>query len=70
MTHPCNRREAMKIGAGMVVAGLAGPALAEPAAPKRDLHKAIMYATIGFPGTGAARSSRPSRPPASRASSR
>src|SRR5262245_26580009 len=51
MTHEFNRRDFLKLGGGaLAAAALGGAAAAEPA-KKRTLKKAIMYATIGFPGT-------------------
>lgn len=50
MSHLQNRRDALKTGAGLIAAGLLGSARADEA-KKRDLHKAIMYGTIGVPGS-------------------
>jgi hexulose-6-phosphate isomerase len=51
MTHEFNRRDFLKLGGGaLAAAALGGAAAAEPA-KKRTLKKAIMYATIGFPGS-------------------
>ncbi|HEV3258049.1 MAG TPA: sugar phosphate isomerase/epimerase family protein [Gemmataceae bacterium] len=49
-----NRREFMRLGGGTLAAaalGPFGPAHANKADKKRDIHKAVMYGTIGFPGS-------------------
>jgi hexulose-6-phosphate isomerase len=54
MTDALNRRDFIKQGSAAVAAGLLGTAgLAADAKPakKRAIQKAIMYATIGFPGS-------------------
>jgi len=54
MVEACNRRDFLKLGAGLAAAALpaaCGPAAAKVAAKKRDIHKAVMYGTIGFPGS-------------------
>src|SRR6266852_9376840 len=51
MRDALNRRDLLKAGGGVLAAAALGPAGAS-AAPKetRKIHKAIMYATIGFKG--------------------
>ncbi len=50
MGEALNRRDFLKVGGGVLAAALAPAAVAaEP--KKRPLHKAIMYATIGYPGS-------------------
>ena len=44
------RREALQVGAGLVVGAAAGRAAADEK-KKRTIHKAIMYGTIGYKGT-------------------
>jgi hexulose-6-phosphate isomerase len=52
MTNALNRRDFLKQGTGAVAAVALGQAArAADAAPKRTIQKAIMYATIGFPGS-------------------
>jgi hexulose-6-phosphate isomerase len=55
MVSSFDRREFLKIGSGALTATVLCPAAAEisakPAEKKRQLRKAIMYATIGYPGT-------------------
>ncbi len=54
MTEARNRRDFLKCSSGVLAAAALSPAglIAAPAQPKkRDIHKAIMYATIGFKGT-------------------
>lgn len=46
MTNPLNRRRFLK-GSALALASLAADAVPK----KRSLHKAIMYATIGYPGS-------------------
>src|SRR5262249_31439090 len=51
MTHEFSRRDFLKLGGGgRPAAAWGGAGVAEPA-KKRTLKKAIMYATIGFPGS-------------------
>jgi hexulose-6-phosphate isomerase len=53
MTHKPDRRDFLRIGGGaLAVAGLGPMRLAKADIPrKRPIKKAIMYATIGFPGS-------------------
>jgi hexulose-6-phosphate isomerase len=50
MKQFCNRREALQLGAGVVVGAVAGQARSDEK-KKRPIHKAIMYGTIGYKGT-------------------
>ncbi len=50
MQQFCNRREAMQLGASVVVAAAAGLARSDEK-KKRPIRKAIMYGTIGYKGT-------------------
>jgi hexulose-6-phosphate isomerase len=54
MEHPVNRREFLKFGSGALALAALRPissAGAYPQADKRPIKKAIMYATIGYPGS-------------------
>jgi hexulose-6-phosphate isomerase len=51
MSETLGRRDFLKLGGAAAVAATLGTAAAEGPAKKRSLHKAIMYATIGFPGS-------------------
>jgi hexulose-6-phosphate isomerase len=52
MTNACNRRDFLRLGAGAAAAAaLARFAAADEPPKKRKLRKAMMYATIGFPGS-------------------
>jgi hexulose-6-phosphate isomerase len=54
MTEALQRREFLRVGAASAAAAALGPAaasLAEPPAAKRPIRKAMMYATIGYPGS-------------------
>jgi hexulose-6-phosphate isomerase len=54
MSDALNRRDFLKLGSGVLAAAAlqpVGAAAAEAPAKKRSIHKAIMYATIGFKGT-------------------
>ena len=53
MRDAMSRRDFLKAGGATVAAGALAPAALAADAPvkKRDLHKAMMYATIGYPGT-------------------
>ncbi len=53
MNTPLHRRDFLKVGGSLAAAALCpgGPFAADAPAKKRDLHKAIMYATIGFKGS-------------------
>jgi hexulose-6-phosphate isomerase len=51
MTHPLNRRDFLQLGGGVLAAAALAPAGAADTGTKRKLHKAIMYATIGYPGS-------------------
>jgi len=51
MRHGLNRRDFLKHGGAVAAAAALGTAAAAEPARKRNLHKAIMYATIGFPGS-------------------
>src|SRR5216684_2507777 len=54
MADACNRRDFLKLGGGVFAAAALGPAgavAADTPAKKRNIRKAIMYATIGFKGT-------------------
>src|SRR4051794_9988230 len=50
MTHTCNRRQAIQLGATLL-AGAATTGLRADDAKKRTIHKAIMYGTIGYKGS-------------------
>ena len=54
MRHSIHRRDFLRMGSGaLALAGL-GPVAAlaaDPPAKKRSIKKAIMYLTIGYPGT-------------------
>jgi hexulose-6-phosphate isomerase len=53
MADTLNRRDLLKLGGGALAAAALGPvASADQApAPKRKIRKAVMYATIGYPGS-------------------
>jgi hexulose-6-phosphate isomerase len=54
MGDALNRRDFLKLGSGALAAAALAPACPardDPPAKKRALHKAIMYATIGFKGS-------------------
>ena len=51
MSERLGRRDFLKLGGTAAVAAAVGRAAAEEPAKKRSLRKAIMYATIGFPGS-------------------
>jgi hexulose-6-phosphate isomerase len=53
MRDAITRRDFLKAGGAAAAAGLLAPAAhaADAPAKKRDIHKAMMYATIGYPGT-------------------
>jgi hexulose-6-phosphate isomerase len=53
MGDALTRRHFLQLGGGVLAAAALGPvgAAAEAPAKKRTIHKAIMYATIGFPGS-------------------
>ncbi len=53
MSQATNRRDFLKLGSGMLAAALGAPGLPAADAPprKRQIRKAIMYATIGFKGS-------------------
>jgi hexulose-6-phosphate isomerase len=54
MRDALNRRDFLKLGSGVLAAGVLGPAgaaLGKDATKKPTLQKAIMYATIGLKGT-------------------
>jgi hexulose-6-phosphate isomerase len=50
MTHQCNRRQAIHLGAAFL-AGAAASGLRADDTKKRTIHKAIMYGTIGYKGS-------------------
>jgi hexulose-6-phosphate isomerase len=53
MGDALNRRNFLKLGGGMLAATALAPGALAAEAPvkKRSIHKAIMYGTIGFPGS-------------------
>src|SRR5260370_40859360 len=54
MTPPMHRRDFLKIGgatAALAGLGTAGSLAADPPDQNRPIKKAVMYATIGFPGS-------------------
>jgi hexulose-6-phosphate isomerase len=53
MADTLNRRDLLKLGGGALAAAALGPvALADQTpAPKRKIHKAVMYATLSYPGS-------------------
>src|SRR3954471_9995881 len=51
MKHVINRRSFLKVTVGAATIAALGPRGYCAAAPKRDLRKAIMYATIGVKGS-------------------
>jgi hexulose-6-phosphate isomerase len=54
MTATVNRRDFLKLGSGVLAAGALTPlgsVTAETPAKKRAIRKAIMYGTIGYPGS-------------------
>src|SRR5947209_6453018 len=50
MADAWNRRDFLKLGGSALAAAALGPT-AHAATHKRDLHKAVMYGTIGFQGS-------------------
>jgi L-ribulose-5-phosphate 3-epimerase len=54
MTEALHRRDFLKLGGGALATAALGAVVAradDPPAKKRTIHKAIMYGTIGFPGS-------------------
>src|SRR5690349_8507709 len=53
MANALHRRDFLRLGGGLLAAAAVGPAVAADDAPakKRDIRKAIMYATIGYKGS-------------------
>jgi L-ribulose-5-phosphate 3-epimerase len=51
MHHSLNRRQALQVGAGLLAGAAIGGSLRADDTKKRNIHKAIMYGTIGYKGT-------------------
>ena len=53
MQNHLNRREFLQLGAGALATAALNPlgVLGADAPKKRTIHKAIMYGTVGFPGS-------------------
>lgn len=51
MGEAMNRRDFLKVGGGVLAAAAVGPAAVAAPEKKRSIRKAIMYGTIGYPGS-------------------